>query len=129
MFVAIRKKMKILYNLPIVCEMEVFDFAIPWCPRRTQPIKVFSKCAYRCRLDTIYTYFHNYARTNNKSLLRLLLQVIKYTCEDIKVETDFSFFELHMIMDHLLELATLIIFFEDLHGASYILFNLINIQF
>ena len=118
-----------IYILPIVCEMEVFDFAIPGCPKRIQPIKVFSKCAYRCRLDTIHTYFHNYAITNNKSLLRLLLRVIKYTCEDINVETDFSLFELHMIMDHLLELATLIIFFEDLQGASNVLFNLINIHF
>ena len=105
--------------------MEIFDFAISDCPVRQNPPLLFNRVIYKFRIESIKTYFEKYNETMNSFYFKNLMRMIKYTCEDLKMDSsDFSIAESQKIMDDLLQLASLIVYCdnkEELKAASEIL--------
>lgn len=105
--------------------MELFDFAISDCPIRQNPPLLFNKVIYKFRIESIKTYFEKYNENMNSFYFKNLMRMIKYTCEDLKMDSsDFSIAESQIIMEDLLQLASLIVYCdnqEELKAAAEIL--------
>lgn len=105
--------------------MEIFEFAIKDCPPRLNPPLLFNKVIYKFRIESIKTYYEKYNENMDSFYFKNLMRMIKYTCEDLKIDfSDITITEAQIIMNDLLELAALIVYCdnkEELKSADKII--------